>query len=250
MAGGVALNCVGNGRILRESPFKNIWIQPAAGDAGGALGTALFIWHQLLGNAREICPEDSQQGSFLGPHYNETTSRQFFDSQQVPYHFLADEDELCEKVSSLLAEGKVVGWMQGRMEFGPRALGGRSILGDPRSRTMQSVMNRKIKFRESFRPFAPSVLCDKASSYFELQPDQESPNMLLGGPGSVGASHTTFRGGGCRGGTRKVEGLPKSNTGDYARRLFCSSTDGRSTAAWSVLQIAQNNLKQKADAPC
>lgn len=179
LAGGVALNCVGNGRILRESPFKNIWIQPAAGDAGGALGTALFIWHQLLGNAREICPEDSQQGSFLGPHYNETTSRQFFDSQQVPYHFLADEDELCEKVSSLLAEGKVVGWMQGRMEFGPRALGGRSILGDPRSRTMQSVMNRKIKFRESFRPFAPSVLCDKASSYFELQPDQESPYMLL-----------------------------------------------------------------------
>ncbi len=179
LAGGVALNCVGNGRILRESPFRNIWIQPAAGDAGGALGTALFIWHQLLGNDRSVQANDSQQGSFLGPQYDETAARQFFDSQGATYHYFSEEDELCEKVSSLLAEEKVVGWMQGRMEFGPRALGGRSILGDPRSRTMQSVMNRKIKFRESFRPFAPSVLREKASEYFEMEADQESPYMLL-----------------------------------------------------------------------
>ncbi len=179
LAGGVALNCVGNGKIMREGPFKNIWIQPAAGDAGGALGTALFIWHQLLGNARKVDALDSQQGSFLGPQYNENETRAFFDSQQAPYHYLADEEQLCHKVSGLLADGKVVGWMQGRMEFGPRALGGRSILGDPRSRTMQSVMNRKIKFRESFRPFAPSILHDKAPAFFELEQEQESPYMLL-----------------------------------------------------------------------
>ncbi|MEC7501448.1 MAG: carbamoyltransferase [Planctomycetota bacterium] len=179
LAGGVALNCVGNGKILREGPFNNIWIQPAAGDAGGALGTALFIWHQLLGRSRTVEPQDAQQGSFLGPRYNGKEVVDFFDSQAAPYHHMPDEQELCQTVSQLLANGKVVGWMQGRMEFGPRALGGRSILGDPRSRTMQSVMNRKIKFRESFRPFAPSVLKEKASSFFDLDPEQESPYMLL-----------------------------------------------------------------------
>ena len=179
LAGGVALNCVGNGRVLREGPFEHIWVQPAAGDAGGALGTALFIWHQLLGHSRTVEPQDAQQGSFLGPRYDGNETGAFFDSQKAPYHHMPDEQELCQTVSRLLAEGKVVGWMQGRMEFGPRALGGRSILGDPRSRTMQSVMNRKIKFRESFRPFAPSVLKEKASSYFELDPEQESPYMLL-----------------------------------------------------------------------
>ena len=179
LAGGVALNCVGNGKILREGPFKNIWIQPAAGDAGGALGTALFIWHQLLGNSRNVESLDSQQGSFLGPQYNENETRAFFDSQHASYHHMADDEQLCQTVSRLLAEGKVVGWMQGRMEFGPRALGGRSILGDPRSRTMQSVMNRKIKFRESFRPFAPSVLKEKANTFFEIDSGLESPYMLL-----------------------------------------------------------------------
>ena len=179
LAGGVALNCVGNGKILREGPFKNIWIQPAAGDAGGALGTALFIWHQLLGNSRNVESLDSQQGSFLGPQYNENETRAFFDSQNASYHQMADDEQLCQTVSRLLAEGKVVGWMQGRMEFGPRALGGRSILGDPRSRTMQSVMNRKIKFRESFRPFAPSVLKEKANAFFEIDSGLESPYMLL-----------------------------------------------------------------------
>ena len=179
LAGGVALNCVGNGKILREGPFKNIWIQPAAGDAGGALGTALFIWHQLLGNSRNVESLDSQQGSFLGPQYNENETRAFFDSQNASYHQMADDEQLCQTVSRLLAEGKVVGWMQGRMEFGPRALGGRSILGDPRSRTMQSVMNRKIKFRESFRPFAPSVLKEKANTFFEIDSGLESPYMLL-----------------------------------------------------------------------
>ena len=179
LAGGVALNCVGNGKILREGPFKEVWIQPAAGDAGGALGTALFIWHQLLGNTRQVESSDSQQGSFLGPQYSDSETRSFFDSQHAVYQQMPSDEQLCQKVSRLLAEGKVVGWMQGRMEFGPRALGGRSILGDPRSRTMQSVMNRKIKFRESFRPFAPSILNEKANEFFEIDAPHQSPYMLL-----------------------------------------------------------------------
>lgn len=179
LAGGVALNCVANGRILREGPFRDIWIQPAAGDAGGALGAALFIWHQLLGKPRSQQPLDHQHGSYLGPSYSESQIREFLDSVEARYRHFSDEDALCEHVAELIAAEKVVGWLQGRLEFGPRALGGRSILGDARSRHMQSIMNLKIKFRESFRPFAPSVLEERAGEYFELPPGQPSPYMLL-----------------------------------------------------------------------
>lgn len=182
LAGGVALNCVANGRILREGPFENVWIQPAAGDAGGALGVALFVWHQLLNNERVAQPSDSQFGTRLGPAYQATEIKAALDEAGAAYHQLDDGEELCERVAELLADDNVVGWMQGRMEFGPRALGGRSILGDARSEKMQSVMNLKIKFRESFRPFAPSVLERQASEYFEIDPDVSSPYMLLVAP--------------------------------------------------------------------
>jgi len=182
LAGGVALNCVGNGRILREGPFENIWIQPAAGDAGGALGVALFIWYQLLGNPRSVGVSDSQRGSLLGPHYQDDDIRAFLDGIGANYEYLSEDGSLAERVADLLAEENVVGWFEGPMEFGPRALGARSILGDPRSREMQSVMNLKIKFRESFRPFAPSVLEEKASEYFGLDPRHDSPYMLLVAP--------------------------------------------------------------------
>lgn len=190
LAGGVALNCVGNGRILREGPFENIWIQPAAGDAGGALGTALFIWHQLLDKPRaprandfaNDSPADSQQGSLLGPHFDDEEIVEQLDRLGAVYKTCASDDHLCEEVAALLAQEKVVGWFEGRMEFGPRALGARSILGDPRSDKMQSVMNLKIKFRESFRPFAPSVLREKVDQYFEMRPNEDSPYMLLVAP--------------------------------------------------------------------
>jgi carbamoyltransferase len=179
LAGGVALNCVGNGRVLREGPFEKIWIQPAAGDAGGALGTALFIWHQLLDKPRQADANDSQHGSLLGPRFGNDEIERFLGEQGATYRRIDDEDALCDRAAELIAQGKVVGWMQGRMEFGPRALGSRSILGDARSRDMQSVMNRKIKFRESFRPFAPCVLRERAAEYFDLRPEDESPYMLL-----------------------------------------------------------------------
>lgn len=180
LAGGVALNCVGNGRILRESPFKNIWIQPAAGDAGGALGAALFVWYQYLGNKRAADEtKDFQKGSYLGPEFKDEEVFKFLKKNNVPYEE-ADEDEITSRVADLIADGKVIGWFQGRMEFGPRALGGRSIIGDARSPKMQEVMNLKIKFRESFRPFAPSVLREKAREYFEMA--AESPYMLLVAP--------------------------------------------------------------------
>ena len=155
LAGGVALNCVGNGRILREGPFENLWIQPAAGDAGGALGTALFIWHQLLDQPRNPGGRDRQKGSFLGPSFSEAEIGTTLRARQATFTTCADDAELCDLVADLIVQEKVVGWFQGRMEFGPRALGARSILGDARSKKMQSVMNLKIKFRESFRPFAP-----------------------------------------------------------------------------------------------
>lgn len=182
LAGGVALNCVGNGRILREGPFENIWIQPAAGDAGGALGAALFTWHQLLNRPRAITGHDSQNGSFLGPTFTDEEARVALDELGAVYEVSATDDELCERVANLIADGNVVGWVQGRMEFGPRALGARSILGDARNRTMQSVMNLKIKFRESFRPFAPIVLKEHVHEYFEMRPQQDSPYMLLVAP--------------------------------------------------------------------
>src|SRR5262249_16712063 len=170
MAGGVALNCVANGRILREGPFEEIWIQPAAGDAGGALGAALLVWHQLLDNPRESTGADRQKGSFLGPEFSENEVLEMLASEGAAYHVCGSDEELCSEVADLLAKQKVVGWFQGRMEFGPRALGARSILGDARSETMQSTMNLKIKFRESFRPFAPIVLREHVDEYFEMRP--------------------------------------------------------------------------------
>jgi carbamoyltransferase len=179
MAGGVALNCVANGRILRESPFDEVWIQPAAGDAGGALGVALFIWHQLLDNERTAESIDIQGASWLGPAFATSDAQQFLDTVGAKYSAIESEDELCDHVAGLLAAEKVVGWMHGRMEFGPRALGARSILGDARSRKMQQTMNLKIKFRESFRPFAPSILEERVDEYFEMRPNEQSPYMLL-----------------------------------------------------------------------
>jgi carbamoyltransferase len=182
LAGGVALNCVANGRLLREGPFEQIWIQPAAGDAGGALGAALFVWHQLLDNPRQLRGGDAQQGSLLGPQFTPKEIENFLQRVEAPYQQFPEESDLLEHTAQLLAEEKVVGWFQGRMEFGPRALGARSILGDPRSPRMQATMNVKIKFRESFRPFAPCVLQENAHEWFGLQPGQESPYMLLVAP--------------------------------------------------------------------
>ncbi len=231
LAGGVALNCVANGRILREGPFEDLWIQPAAGDAGGALGAALFVWHQLLGSPRPSNPKrqrgrtlqnaqfvsgtalaaghslenvdpnspvasaiplnapaladasgyesDSQHGSLLGPRCGEADIKQFLDAKGAKYRHFDNDEELCQHVASLIANEHVVGWVQGRMEFGPRALGSRSILGDARSPQMQSAMNVRIKFRESFRPFAPSVLEERVDEYFETRPHESSPYMLL-----------------------------------------------------------------------
>ena len=182
LAGGVALNCVANGRLLREGPYDSIWIQPAAGDAGGALGAALFVWHQLLEKPRSVNGTDSQRGSFLGPRFSSDAVGRFLSKTGARYQQFSDESELLEHVAQLLAEEKIVGWLHGRMEFGPRALGGRSIIGDPRSPKMQATMNLKIKFRESFRPFAPCVMEDHAADWFGLQPGQESPYMLLVAP--------------------------------------------------------------------
>lgn len=180
LAGGVALNCVGNGRILREAPFENIWIQPAAGDAGGALGAALFVWYQYLENARIVDgKKDFQQGSYLGPKYGNGYIKDYLEKNRIPYTLFEDQ-EIPEKIADLIADQKVIGWFQGRMEFGPRALGSRSILGDARSPKMQEEINLKIKFRESFRPFAPSVLKERAADFFEI--DRESPYMLLVAP--------------------------------------------------------------------
>jgi carbamoyltransferase len=182
MAGGVALNCVADGRILRESPFDNIWIQPAAGDAGGSLGVALFIWNQLLGNARVPDLQDSQQGSLLGPRFDRDEIRTALDEAGATYAEVDDDTRLYELVADLVASGNVVAWYQDRMEFGPRALGARSIIGDARDPHMQSMMNRKIKFRESFRPFAPAVLVEHVDDWFERAGCEESPYMLLVSP--------------------------------------------------------------------
>ncbi len=180
LAGGVALNCVGNGRILREGPFDDIWIQPAAGDAGGALGAALYVWYQYLQNERKSPNgQDAQKASYLGPEFSQEEIEAFLKREEIPFKRLSDA-EISETVADLVANDCVVGWFQGRMEFGPRALGNRSIIGDARSPEMQSVMNLKIKFRESFRPFAPSVLAECVSDCFEL--DRESPYMLLVAP--------------------------------------------------------------------
>ncbi|MBW2569611.1 MAG: carbamoyltransferase [Deltaproteobacteria bacterium] len=180
LAGGVALNCVGNGKILREGPFDNLWIQPAAGDAGGALGAALFIWYQYLENKRLTDGRKSiQKTSYLGPEFGNGHVLEYLKNMAIPFTELSDE-EIPERIADLIADQKVVGWFQGRMEFGPRALGSRSIIGDARSQKMQEIMNLKIKFRESFRPFAPSVIKERVSDFFEI--DTESPYMLLVAP--------------------------------------------------------------------
>ena len=180
LAGGVALNCVGNGRLLREGPFKRLWIQPASGDAGGALGVAQLIWHRHLQQPRTVTPgRDTMKGAYLGPSFTPEEIQLFLDAQGAAYERL-DRSSLLKKTAKLLADGRIVGWLNGPMEFGPRALGGRSILGDPRNPRMQADMNLKIKFRESFRPFAPSVLREKVHDWFEL--DGDSPYMLLVAP--------------------------------------------------------------------
>ncbi len=180
LAGGVALNCVGNGKILAEKIFDQIWIQPAAGDAGGALGAALYAWHQALGNPRKTdSKRDSLKGSYLGPEFSDGLIENYLKQNQIPYEHLNDL-EIPERVADLIAQEKVIGWFEGRLEFGPRALGARSIIGDARSPKMQETMNLKIKFREGFRPFAPTILREKVSQYFEME--SESPYMLLVAP--------------------------------------------------------------------
>lgn len=180
LAGGVALNCVSNGRLLREGVFDQLWIQPAAGDAGGAQGAALGVWYQYLGNDRRTDEKnDSIFGSYLGPAYSDDEIKQFLDDNEIPHQHI-DESELSIKVASLLNDENVIGWFQGRMEFGPRSLGARSIIGDPRSEIMQEKMNLKIKFRESFRPFAPSILEEKVNDWFDIK--SSSPYMLLVAP--------------------------------------------------------------------
>jgi carbamoyltransferase len=179
MAGGVALNCVANGRLLREGPFENIWIQPAAGDAGAALGVAMAVSHEMGGAVRKPQPGDAMKGSYLGPSYDRMSIKAALDARGAVYEEL-DEPSMLTAAAQALSEEKVVGWFQGRMEFGPRALGNRSILGDPRSSFMQRILNLKIKYRESFRPFAPAVLAAEVGDYFEL--DRESPYMLIVAP--------------------------------------------------------------------
>ena len=182
MAGGVALNCVANGRILREGPFENVWIQPAAGDAGGALGAALFTWHQLLDKPREAKSDDHQSGSLLGPEFSDNDIAAYLDSAGAVYQRYDDEEKLIDRIAELISTEHVVGHFADRAEFGPRALGSRSILGDGRSTEMQATMNLKIKFRESFRPFAPAILKEDVDEYFEMRPDENSPYMLLVAP--------------------------------------------------------------------
>ena len=182
LAGGVALNCVANGKIIKEKIFDSVWIQPAAGDAGGALGAALFAWYQVLGNKREVVNTiggDMQSGSYLGPKFESPEISSWLDTEKIPFHCVND-DSFSSKIAALIDEGNVIGWFQGRMEFGPRALGARSIIGDPRSEKMQSTMNLKIKYRESFRPFAPSCLREDVSEYFDF--DESSPYMLVVAP--------------------------------------------------------------------
>jgi carbamoyltransferase len=187
LAGGVALNCVANGRLLREGPFDDVWVQPAAGDAGGALGVALFIWHQLLDYPRVATPGDSQRGSLLGPAYRDEQIRQFLDSVGAAYDLIPDDSVLHESIAERLADGQVIGFLQGAMEFGPRALGARSLLGDPRNPAMQAEMNLKVKFRESFRPFAPAVLREHVHEWFGTRTAEDSPYMLFVAP--VNAEH-------------------------------------------------------------
>ena len=179
LAGGVALNCVANGKLLKKKIFDDIWIQPASGDAGSALGASLIVWHQYEKQERIVNINDSMKGTYLGPKFNNEEIANYLEQINAPFHKYSDP-ELSNLLAEELEKGHVVGWFNGPMEFGPRALGGRSIIGDPRNPKMQSVMNLKIKYRESFRPFAPSVLEEDVSNYFEM--DVKSPYMLLVAP--------------------------------------------------------------------
>jgi len=235
LAGGVALNCVGNGRLLREGPFEDIWVQPASGDAGGALGAALFTWYQLLEKPRTAEPEDSMDGSYLGPMPEEATTRAFLEKEGATFRYIPEEDRLCEQVAGLIAAEKVVGWVNGRMEFGPRALGARSILGDARSEKMQTQMNVKIKFRESFRPFAPSVMEEKAADWFGIEKRHRSPYMLVVAPVLEKHRHKAS-GNGATGLDRvkeKRSTLPAITHVDYSARL---QTVGGSTRYRKLLE--------------
>jgi carbamoyltransferase len=221
LAGGVALNCVGNGKILREGPFENIWIQPASGDAGGALGAALFTWHQLLEKPRTPKAEDSMQGSYLGPEPDDESTRAFLEKEEAKFRHIPDETKLCDEVAGLIASEKVVGWVNGRMEFGPRALGARSILGDARSEKMQTQMNVKIKFRESFRPFAPSVMEERAVDWFQIDRKHRSPYMLVVAP-VLDKHRENSKGNGKKGLDRVKErrsSLPAITHVDYSARM-------------------------------
>jgi len=221
LAGGVALNCVGNGRLLREGPFEDIWVQPASGDAGGALGAALFTWHQLLEKPRTAKAEDMMEGSYLGPEPEDDSTRTFLAKEGAKFRHIPDEGRLCDEVAGLIASEKVVGWVSGRMEFGPRALGARSILGDARSEKMQTQMNVKIKFRESFRPFAPSVIEEKAPDWFGIERRHRSPYMLIVAP--VLEKHRQAVGGNGASGLDRVKerrsSLPAITHVDYSARL-------------------------------
>ena len=180
LAGGVALNCVANGKLVKSKIFDRVWIQPASGDAGGALGSALFTYYQLMDKKRVCKASDAMKGSFLGPCFTNEAIKKTLDDSNTPYQFYKKEDDLLEIVCKQIGDGKIIGWFQGRMEFGPRALGARSIIGDARNTDMQTKMNLSIKFRESFRPFAPSVLEEEVNQYFDL--DSPSPYMLLVAP--------------------------------------------------------------------
>jgi carbamoyltransferase len=241
MAGGVALNCVANGRLLREGPFQSIWIQPAAGDAGGALGAATFVWHQLLEKPRTPANRDSQKGSLLGPAHTDEQVRQYLDLVGAVYRHIPDEEQLADEVAQLLASEQVVGHCAGRMEFGPRALGARSILGDARSPKMQSVMNLKIKFRESFRPFAPAVLRERAHEYFELRPGEESPYMLLVAP--VKAERRVHANGSASGLERVKEvrsDVPAVTHVDYSARIQTVDAE-RSPRFYKILKAFERS---------
>ena len=231
LAGGVALNCVANGQILRERIFERIWIQPAAGDAGGALGAALFTWHQILDNDRKVDEDarDSQCGSYLGPSYSSEEIRNFLQTKTIPFTEVTD-GQLPEKIADLIQAQKVIGWFYGRMEFGPRALGARSIIGDARSPEMQELMNLKIKFRESFRPFAPAVLWEKSSRWFELE--TESPYMLLVAPIAKGRRRETTAEEQQRFGLEKLltirSEIPAVTHVDYSARIQTVTEDHQS----------------------
>jgi len=229
LAGGVALNCVGNGKLLREGPFEDIWVQPASGDAGGALGAALFTWYQLLEKPRTAKAEDFMEGSYLGPEPDDVATRMFLESQGAKFRHLPDEGRLCEEVAGLIASEKVVGWVKGRMEFGPRALGARSILGDARSEKMQTQMNVKIKFRESFRPFAPSVMEEKAADWFGIEKRHRSPYMLVVAP--VLEQHRQKQSGNGAAGLDRVKerrsSLPAITHVDYSARLQTVGGNGK-----------------------